>query len=107
MSKTYIEIERDCETLDKLRAFLDQVALLMAAQEPAPAPCMPILMPKYRVKFARHQEAFIEIEAEDECAAWDTRVRPQERDWDSFGYETSSLAFVDDVVLLEDDDAEA
>jgi hypothetical protein len=58
-------------------------------------------MPKYRVEFARHQEAFIEIEAEDECAAWDTRVRPQERDWDSFGYE------IDDVVLLEDDDAEA
>ena len=58
-------------------------------------------MPKYRVKFARHQEAFIEIEAEDECAAWDTRVRPQERDWDWFDYE------IDDVVLLEDDDAEA
>ncbi len=58
-------------------------------------------MPKYRVEFSRHQEAFIDIEAEDEDAAWDTPKRPQERDWDSCGYEIRY------ILPLEDDDAEA
>ena len=31
MSKTYIEIERDCETLDELRAFLDQVSFIQSS----------------------------------------------------------------------------
>ena len=31
VSKTYIEIERDCETLDELRAFLDQVSLIQSS----------------------------------------------------------------------------
>ena len=59
-------------------------------------------MPKYRVEFERRQFAYIDIEAADEDEAWDTRVKPKERDWESgIGYD------IEDILLLEGDDAEA
>ena len=57
-------------------------------------------MPKYRVEFERRQFAYVDIEAADEDEAWDTLVKPAERDWESsIGYE------INDILPLEDDDA--